>query len=385
MNRNMPLPPKTFIPYNDFFISCILEGGKKYNFAIIENFIRCYADEKADSGWIDYFESQKYEYFDVFKGFNFSSDCLKDLTTELSDKIKYYLDMGYTLIYNVDTFYISSYATYNYFHSIHSLMIYDYDDCNHFIGRDYFDFTNYSEKQVSMSEIDTSYRETYVNRKNYNNWMMVGVKLDDDLTCTTVNNLKPFYNARKPELEQLTESLHKDILMNSVCNIQMPYDSSKPKVNFEKLLFYLKEFVNGDDYVKYDIRYTLYTENKYKTGIFVFDAMIHKLLYFLSEKIDQTNMRTIKFIEHHIYMMKLRMELLKNDFGVEIPDELLERINDLSKQSERFTLSILKITIKRNEADMFRAVALLSKMKVEYESIIRELIHVIEREIANGK
>ncbi|RKD30227.1 hypothetical protein [Lacrimispora algidixylanolytica] len=388
MRRCMPYPPKTFIPYNDFYISCILAGGENYHFVLAENFIRCYADEEDNSNWIDYFESQKYEYFDVFKGFELSSDCLKGDSSLISDKIKHYLDMGYTIIYNVDTFYITSYATYNYFHSFHSLMIYDYDDQYNFKGRDYFNFTNYSEKLVPMSDINTSYQEVYGENKNYNNWLMIGVKLDDDLTCTTVNNLKPFYNPRKPDLEQLKESglkLHCDILSNPVCNIQLPYDSSKPKVNLEKILFYLNEFVDGVDYVKNDIRYTLYSECKYKTGIHIFDAMEDKLLYIFTEALDQLNMRTIKFIEHHIFMMKLRIEILKFEYDVEISDELVERINQLSKQSERFTLSIIKISIKREEADMLKAIALLNKLKIEYKSIIRVLIHSIEREITKGK
>lgn len=388
MRRCMPFPPKAFIPYNDFYISCILAGGEKYHFVLAENFIRCYADEEDNSNWIDYFESQKYEYFDVFKGFELSSDCLKGDSSLISDKIKHYLDMGYTIIYNVDTFYITSYATYNYFHSFHSLMIYDYDDQYNFKGRDYFNFTNYSEKLVPMSDINTSYQEVYGENKNYNNWLMIGVKLDDDLTCTTVNNLKPFYNPRKPDLEQLKESglkLHCDILSNPVCNIQLPYDSSKPKVNLEKVLFYLNEFVDGVDYVKNDIRYTLYSECKYKTGIHIFDAMEDKLLYIFTEALDQLNMRTIKFIEHHIFMMKLRIEILKFEYDVEIAAELVERINQLSKQSERFTLSIIKISIKREEADMLKAIALLNKLKIEYKSIIRMLIHSIEHEITKGK
>lgn len=388
MRRCMPFPPKTFIPYNDFYISCILAGGEKYHFVLAENFIRCYADEEDDSNWIDYFESQKYEYFDVFKGFELSSDCLKADSSLISDRIKHYLDMGYTIIYNVDTFYITSYATYNYFHSFHSLMIYDYDDQYNFKGRDYFNFTNYSEKLVPISDINTSYQEVYGENKNYNNWLMIGVKLDDDLTCTTVNNLKPFYNPRKPDLEQLKESglkLHCDILSNPVCNIQFPYDSSKPKVNLEKILFYLNEFLDGVDYVKSDIRYTLYSECKYKTGIHIFDAMEDKLLYIFTEALDQLNMRTIKFIEHHIFMMKLRIEILKFEYDVEIAAELVERINELSKQSERFTLSIIKISIKREEADMLKAIALLNKLKIEYKIIIRMLIHSIEREITKGK
>lgn len=50
MNKKMPFPPKTFIPYNDFYISCILAGGKEYHFAIAENFIRFIFDTKS-SHW----------------------------------------------------------------------------------------------------------------------------------------------------------------------------------------------------------------------------------------------------------------------------------------------------------------------------------------------
>ncbi|GLB25339.1 hypothetical protein LXJ15735_15800 [Lacrimispora xylanolytica] len=388
MKRCIPFPPKTFIPYNDFFISCILAGGENYHFALAENFIRCYVDEEVDSNWIDYFESQKYEYFDIFKGFEFSSDCLIGNASLISDTIKQYIDMGYTIIYNVDTFYITSYATYNYFHSIHSLMIYDYDDQYNFKGRDYFDFTNYTEKLVPMSDINTSFQEVYEKNKNYNNWLMIGVKLDDDLTCTTVNNLKPFYNSRKPNLELLKDSgvkLHCDILNNPVCNIQLPFDSNKPKVNLNKILFYLNEFVEGVDYVKNDIRYSLYSEYKYKTGIHIFDAMEDKLLYIFTEALDQLNMRTVKFIEHHIFMMKLRIEILKFEYDVDISDELVDRINQLSKQSERFTLSVIKIQIKREEAEMLRTIALLNRLKMEYKSIIKMLIHSIESEITKEK
>ena len=46
---------------------------------------------------------------------------------------------------------------------------------------------------------------------------------------------------------------------------------------------------------------------------------------------------------------------------------------------------MIKIGIKRKEAEMLRAVAFLARMKAEYESIIRELIHVIEREMVRDK
>lgn len=388
MNRNMPFPPKTFIPYNDFYISCILSGGKNYQFALAENFIRCYTEEKIDSDWIDYFESQKYGNYGVFKGFELTSDSFKHTSLEISDVITHYLDMGYVIIYNVDTFYIKNYATFNHYNSIHSLMIYDYDDHNNFVCRDYFDFTNYSEKLVPKSEIITSYREVYEKNNEYNTFLMLGVKLDNDISCTAINNLKPFYNQRKPDINLLKElgvKLHCDILNNSVCNIQLPYDQSNPKINLEKILFLLKEFVNGNDYVVHDVRYTLYSESKYKTGIDVFDCLINKLLFYFTERLDLVNMRLIKFIEHHIYMMKERIRIMKYEYGVSLSDELLENALHLVKKSEQFTFMVIKLSVKRNEAEMLRTVAFLNKLKINYTILIKDLIKEIEIEIAKKK
>jgi hypothetical protein len=113
--------------------------------------------------------------------------------------------------------------------------------------------------------------------------------------------------------------------------------------------------------------------------------MEDKLLYIFTEALDQLNMRTVKFIEHHIFMMKLRIEILKFEYDVDISDELVDRINQLSKQSERFTLSVIKIQIKREEAEMLRTIALLNRLKIEYKSIIKVLIHSIESEITKEK
>ncbi len=385
MNKNMPFPPKTFIPYNDFYISCILAGGKNFQFALAENFIRCNTEEKIESDWIDYFESQKYGNFGVFKGFEFTSDNFKHKSTEISEMITHYLEMGYVIIHNVDTYYIRNYATFNYYHSIHSMMIYDTDDKDNFVCRDYFDFTNYSEKLVPKSEVATSYREVYEKNNNYNTFLMIGVKLDNDISCTSINNLKPFYNQRKPDISLLKElgvKLHCDILNNSVCNIQMPYDETKPKINLEKILFLLKEFINGENYVAHDVRYTLYSESKYKMGIDIFDSMISKLLFYFTKRLDLVNMRLIKFIEHHIYMMKERIRIMKYECGVALSEELLDNALQLVKKSEQFTFMIIKLSVKRDEAEMLRTVAFLNELKLNYIVLIKELIKQIECEIA---
>lgn len=383
----MPFPPKTFIPYNDFYISCILAGGKEYHFAIAENFIRCYAEEEVTSDWIDYFESQKYGYYGIFKGFELTSDVLRVLSTEISESIIGYLNTGYAIIYNVDTFYVKNYATFNHYHSIHSLMIYDYDDQGNFICRDYFDFMNYSEQLVSMYEINKSYREVYRSSSNYNTFLMMGIKIDDDISCNSINNLKPFYNQRKPDikyLEKLGDKIHRDILNNSVCNIQLPYNKNNIQINMEKILFLLREFINGDNYVEHDVRYVLNSESKYKTGINVFDSVINKIIYVFSERPDLLNMRLIKFIEHHIFMMKERIRIMRNEYGILLSDELFHHSLDLVKKSEQFTFMIIKLSIKRNEAEMMRTVAFLNKLKGEYIELIKRLIIELEKEFYNS-
>lgn len=381
MNKKIPYPAKSFIPYNDLYISCILAGGENYQFALAENFIRCYIKENIESDWIDYFESQKYGNFGIFKGFEFTSDNFKHHSLVISDVIAHYLDMGYVIIYNVDTFYIKSYATYHYFNSIHSLMIYDHDGQNNFVCRDYFDFSNYSEKLIPKSEITDSYREVYEKNNNYNTFLMLGVKLDNDISCTAINNLIPFYNQRKPDMDFLKDTgvkLHCDILNNSVCNIQLPYDQTKPIINLDKILFLLKEFVNGDNYVAYDLRYTLYSESKYKMGIDIFDCGINKLLYYFTKRFDLVNMRLIKFIEHHIFMMKERIRILKDIYEIPLSDDLYKSALGLVKKSEQFTFMILKLSIKRNEAEMLRTVAFLGELKLNYIELIRDLIKQIE-------
>ncbi|GMQ56230.1 hypothetical protein AN1V17_06230 [Vallitalea sediminicola] len=388
MNKNMPFPPKAYIPYNDLYISCILAGGKNYQFALAENFIRCYIEEKIEADWVDYFESQKYKNYGVFKGFEFTSDNFKYKSTEISDVITHYLDMGYVIIHNVETYYIRNYVTFNQYHSIHSLMIYDYDDHDNFVCRDYFDYSNYSEKLVPKSEITTSYRETYEKNNNYNTFLMLGVKLDNDISCTGINNLQPFYNQRKPDinlLKALGVQMHCDISNNRVCNLQLPYDQSKPKINLEKILFLLKEFVNGDNYVENNVSHALYSESKYKMGIDVFDCIISKLLFYFTERLDLVNMRLIKFIEHHIYMMKERIRIMKYEYGISLSKELLESASQLVKKSEQFTFMIMKLLVKRDEAEMLRTVAFLNKLKINYIILINQLIKEIEYEIAKEK
>lgn len=388
MNRNMPFPPKPYIPYNDLYISCILAGGKNYKFALAENFIRCYIEEQMESNWIDYFESQKYENYGVFKGFECTSDNFKDNATEISDVITHYLDMGYVIIHNVETYYISNFVTFNRYHSIHSLMIYDVDDQDNFVCRDYFDFSNYSEKLVPKSEINTSYRETYEKNNNYNTFIMLGVKLDNDKACTGINNLQPFYNQRRPnmnDLKALEVQVHSNIANNPVCNLQLPYDESNPQINLKKILFLLKEFVNGDNFVENHVRYNLYSKSKYKMGIDIFDCIISKLLYYFTERLDLVNMRLNKFIEHHIYMMKERIAIMKYDHGLSLSDALLESASQLVKRSEQFTFMIMKLLVKRDEAEMLRTLVFLNKLKIDYTRLINELIKEIEYEIAKKK
>lgn len=352
MNKNMPLPSITFIPYNDFYISCILAGGKDYQFALAENFIRCYADERPDSDWIDYYNSHKFENYRVFKGFDFTSDNIKNQSIEFSDVITHYLKLGYVLIYNVDSFYIRCYVASNHVHSIHSMMIYDYDEQGNFMCRDYFDFTNYSEKSVPKSEINTSYKEVYEKENNYNNFMLTGVKLDNYML-----SYSPFH-------------------------IQAPCEQTEPKVNLEKILFLLKEFMNGDDYEKYSLNYMLYFESKYKMGINTFDCIIDKLLFWFTQRIDLVNARLIKFVEHHVFMMKERIRILKCEYGISLSDELLEHATELVKKAQQFTFMVIKTSVKRKESEMLRTVAFLDELKFEYIALIKEFIKQMECEIA---
>ena len=149
-------------------------------------------------------------------------------------------------------------------------------------------------------------------------------------------------------------------------------------------MFLLREFINGDNYVEHDVRYVLNSESKYKTGINVFDSVINKIIYVFSERPDLLNMRLIKFIEHHIFMMKERIRIMRNEYGILLSDELFHHSLDLVKKSEQFTFMIIKLSIKRNEAEMMRTVAFLNKLKGEYIELIKRLIIELEKEFYNS-
>lgn len=83
-------------------------------------------------------------------------------------------------------------------------------------------------------------------------------------------------------------------------------------------------------------------------------------------------------------MMKERIRIMRNEYGILLSDELFHHSLDLVKKSEQFTFMIIKLSIKRNEAEMMRTVAFLNKLKGEYIELIKRLIIELEKEFYNS-
>lgn len=347
MRSELNFPLKPILPFVDAYLSCILSESD-YEYSIAENFIRCFIDESIESSWIDYYNSYKYTQYGVFRGFNLSSDNFYLSNLEICDVIDDSLEHDYLVMYSVDTFHISRYPNYKKQHLIHPLLIYKTNLCNDsYVCRDYFNFTTYSEELITKKEISDSYHLTFDKKSNYYSPIIIGFKLD-------ANNSNVFEGSK----------IKKDI-------------------DLEKILFFLKEFVEGTNYFKNDCDYISYGITFFKTGIDIFDTIRTNITLDGNETNENIKLKHLKFLEHHIYLMKERIRILHLKYNIDLNENLFSQVTKILEESGLLVNMAIKFNFNKQEMLLLRIYKKLDFIKYGYKVLILQLIKDIE--LCNNK
>ena len=280
---DLKFPSKKILPIADAYLSLLLNYKNVYGRALAENFIRCFYD--GDS-WIDYYKAYDFNQYNVFKGFELTSDFLKLNKLDISTIIENSLENQYFILYIVDSYYIHNYISYEQQHKVHPLLILEKDNLDRcYKCRDYFDFTYYTEQLVSIEEIKNSFFKCYIEKDNYYNNLILGFKLENN----NVNSL---------ESEKITND---------------------NEINLNKIIYLLKEYIKGENFFTKDINYYNREETNFFTGINIIDSIKYNIIEVLEKKQEIfINIKIFKFLEHHIYIMKERIEILNIKYKIDV-------------------------------------------------------------------
>lgn len=332
-------PEKKIVPFIDAYLSVMLTHKNIYNYVISENFIRCFYFEE---NWVDYYKSYDCSQYDVFRTFELTSDFMKLNNVDISVIINNCLNDGYFVLYSVDTYYISNYISYNEKHIIHPLLIYGKDNLsNNYKCRDYFDFTFYSQQLVNPNEITNSFIKCYIESNNYYNNLLVGFQLN----------------------QKNVNSFEGDKCRNSY------------KINLKKILYLLNEYIQGENFFKKDINNN--NDKKVSTGINMIAEIKDNLIQTKNEN-RKISLKPFKFLEHHIYMMKERINILDNIYKIDKNKSLYKEVCNILKQAEECSNLSIKYDIKENNNIIFKIIKKLDFIDSEYKTLILKLIKILE-------
>ena len=334
-------PEKKIVPFIDAYLSLILTQKSIYNYAIPENFIRCFY---SDENWVDYYKSYDGLQYEVFRIFQLTSDFLKLNNSDICEIIDNCLKNEYFVLYSVNTYYISNYIFYNKSHIIHPLLIYDKDNLsNNYKCRDYFDFISYKQQLVDPNEIRNSFIKCYIENDNYYNNL---------LSCFQLNkkNINSFEGDKCRDLHE---------------------------INLEKILYLLNEYVEGENFFKKDINYYNNNLKNASTGINMITAIKNNLIETKNEK-RKISLKQFKFLEHHIYIMKERISILNNTYKIDENKNLYNQVDNILKRAEKCTNLSIKYDIKENDNIIPKIIEDLNFINNEYKTLILKLIKILE-------
>lgn len=346
---NLEFPSKKIVPIVDAYLSLILTYKNIYGSALAENFIRCFYDE---DNWIDYYKAYDFNQYGVFKGFELTSDFLKLNKLDISTIIENSLKSEYFILYVVDSYYIHNYVSYKKKHKVHPLLILEENNLNKsYKCRDYFDSAFYTEQLVSIDEIKNSFFKCYIEEDNYHNNLILGFKLEQ-------NNIN---------------SLESDKIKNN------------NEINLSKIIYLLEEYIKGENFFIKDINYyDKKEETEFSTGINIINSIKHNMIEILEEKQSiAINIKMFKFLEHHIYIMKKRIEILNIKYNIDIEKQMYNHITEILKNAEILSYIIIKFNIKKHKDILLKAINILDFIKNEYLAIIIQLIEVLEKKQNN--
>lgn len=336
----MIYPPKPLIPCVDAYSSLIFSNDRAMEKAVTESFIRCFAN---DENWIDYENSYNYSRYGVFRGFELTSDFIKNNFENIHLVIDNCLKNDYKVLYNIDTYYVRDYITYHEQHLIHPIFIFDRkEEEGLYVCRDYFDFMLYSEKLIHSDDLDKAFIESYITKEYYYNCVIMGFKLEE-------NNRNNF-----------------DGLVDN------------KRINVTKIISLLKEFLDGSNFIQYE--YDSYLRNVvhlYK-GIHVFDSAKLELETYINNPDVNFACKKLKFLEHHIFMMKERLNVLEKIYKFDKDMTLLKLNEKILRDMETLTFSAIKFSITKNISEMNKLICLLESIKLTYRGLISDLIDKLE-------
>ena len=240
---------------------------------------------------------------------------IKEKNISIIEFIKESIDLGYYVIYPLDTIYLACYDNYKKYNMCHRPLIYGYDEDSFYIA-DFFE-------------------GKYCFRK-----------------CLIPEILVAFNNA--------DESLSDDCS----ANIQIFKFNEKKKIEFNILLLKksLLNYLNTkEDFFAFKVPYALYSID-YEYGINYYNVLI-KYCNDYKELMDTLYLRPFSFIIQHKKLMNIRLDFIKQFISIKNYQELNNLIKVIMTKSKKLLNLAIKFNITKNDNIRLRLIKSIDDLK----------------------